>query len=318
MELLISIFNKVKKFYVTVDGGKKIISIKRTLVSLVIIFFVIFLPLSLMNFFSEKEDTSQINRSTTKMKMKKENVNEQQTTTQDTNMGGVRNHQKVNTSQGQARRIRNSIKINYKAAQVLSANHKNGGKVLPIGVNLVGKLLTSIDTRALDQYVKVILPYGGEHKGSGGSLPQNTILFGKASYSGNGNKVLVSFDKGLLPNGQQIQLQAQAVSSKDYSIGLLGERHGNTLGRTAATLGLTMVSTMSGTLVRKEALGQGFQITPKASLQDGFYNGLSQVANAEANRTAKKMANNKEYVTIDAGRDLIISLVGSYEGQNER
>jgi hypothetical protein len=195
----------------------------------------------------------------------------------------------------------------------LLANHVNGGKVLPIGINLVGKLLTSIDTRALGHIVKVILPYGGKHKGSGGSLPANTILFGKANYPGRGEKVQLNFNRGLLPNGEEIRLQAQALSAKDYSVGLSGELHGNFGGRTAAVLGLTMVGAMSETLVEREALGQGFSITSKASMKNGLYNGVSKVANLEANRKAQEMAGEKDYVTIDAGSDLIISLTDSYK-----
>jgi len=309
------IFTKIKEFYLKDDGGKKTINIKRLMITFTVIFLSVFLPISLINSFSKEKDTSQINTSTSKFN--KENIKNdgKQTTSKSKAMGGIRDHQEVHTSSRNNVRKPPLTKINYKAKQVLSANHVNEGKTLPIGVNLVGRLLSSIDTRTPDQAVKVILPYGGEHKGSGGSLPPNTILFGKAKYSGKGDKVAVNFNKGLLPNGQRIQLQAQALSSRDYSLGLTGKLHGNTTGRIAATLGLTMVSSVTSTLVKKEAIGQGYSITPKASLKNGLYNGVSEVANAEASRNAKKMGNNQDYVTVDAGSDLIVSLTGSYQSK---
>lgn len=314
-ESKISIFSKIKEFYFNEDGGKVTLNLKRLILTVTLVFFCLLLPLSIINSSSKETDTSRISRSSSKIPKEKEPNQKQEQIASQTNVGGIKEHTEPKSVKKPARRNVNRIKINYKAKQVLSVNNVNDGKVLPIGVNLIGKLLTSIDTRAIEQIVKVILPYGGKHKGSGGSLPSNTILFGKVSYSGKGNKVLVNFNKGLLPDGQEVQLQAQALSSKDYSVGLSGDLHGNAGGRTAAVLGLTMVGSMSETLVKKEALGQGFNITPKASLQNGFYNGVSKVANMEANRKAQNMAQEQEYVTVDAGHDLIVSLTGSYKSK---
>jgi hypothetical protein len=304
----------IKSFYLKEDGGKKTIHLKRLSLSFIGLLIFIVVPVSLTNFFYQEEDTSQIQRSSSQMSSNKDHQVNQSKDTLQNSVGGVTTHSSQSSTTKRPVSVP-QVQINYKAKQVLSANFTNGGKVLPTGVNLIGKLITAIDTRASEEIIKVILPYGGKHKGSGGSLPPNTILFGDLTYSGRGNKVLVNFAKGLLPTGEEIKLRAQALSPKSYSVGLVGEVHGNTLGRTGTALGLTMVSGMTEALVQKEALGQGFNVTPKASLQNGFFNGLSQVANMEATRKAQEMSNTQKYVTIDAGRGLIVSLTGSYKSK---
>lgn len=305
--------SKVKGFYLVEDGGKKTINLIRVLQAATLTVVALFLLLIFTGNLFQSEDTSVLTKTTTKANEKNQTKGEQ---IAQNNMGGIQNQQTDSKTEG-SRRVPH-VKINYRAKQVLTNGGNNQGKSLPTGVNLIGKLITSIDTRASDQKIKVILPYGGKHKGSGASLPINTILLGRVSYSGKGEKVLINFNSGVLPTGDEIQLQAQALDAKDYSVGLKGEVHGNAIGRTAATLGLTMVSGMTETLVQKEALGQGFDITPKASLQNGFFNGLSQVTRMEATRKAQEMQNAQSYLTVDAGKDLIISLTGSYEVKNSQ
>lgn len=70
-------------------------------------------------------------------------------------------------------------------------------------------------------------------------------------------------------------------------------------------------------MVEKEALGQTYIATPKATLKNGFYNGVSKATEMEASYQAEKLAQTPEYATVDAGTDLIISLISSY-GPSER
>ena len=73
-----------------------------------------------------------------------------------------------------------------------------------------------------------------------------------------------------------------------------------------------MVAGVSDVLVEKEALGQGYSTTPKATLKNGVYNGVAKVADMEASRQAERLAQTPEYVTIEAGTDLIVSLTGEF------
>lgn len=207
------------------------------------------------------------------------------------------------------------MKINYKAQQVLVSDSADPARTLPMGTNLIGKTLTTIDTRAADQVVKVLLPYGGRAS-AGGELPKNTILFGQIIYGGKGEKVFVKFTKGLLPGGHEFPVEAQALNPGDYSPGLAGRFHGNADMRVASSLGLTMIAGMSDVLTERESLGGGGfspgSVTRKSTMRNAIMHGISQVAQDEATRQAQAIGQEPQYVTVDAGTDLIVSLLRAF------
>lgn len=208
------------------------------------------------------------------------------------------------------------LKVNYKAQQVLVSDGAfDPARTMPMGTNLIGKTLTTIDTRDASQLVKVLLPYGGRAS-AGGELPKNTLLFGQITYSGKGEKVFVKFSKGVLPSGEEIQVEAQGLNPGDYSPGLAGHFHGNADMRVASSLGLTMVAGMSDVLTEKESLGGGGllpgSVTPKSNMKNALMHGVSQVAQDEATRQAEAIGKEQEYVSVDAGTDLIVSLTKAY------
>ena len=201
--------------------------------------------------------------------------------------------------------------IRYAGKQVILPD--DNAQRIPSGANFIGKLLASIDTRS-QQLVHVILPYGGSHKPGGGSFPPDTILTGQFSYSGDGDRVFIIFNRAVLPDGQEVAIQAQALSSKDYRAGIVGDYHGNKGSRMASVLGLSMVSGISEVMVEKQGLGQGYNVAPKSTIKNGIYNGIAKVAEAEANEQVAQLAQTPKY---DTGMDLIISLGESF-GTNER
>ncbi len=215
-------------------------------------------------------------------------------------------------SRGRRRTMLSEIK--YQAKQVIKRGDVfEPEKTLPTGTNLIGKLVTSIDTRETSQIYKVLLPYGGKSK-SGAEIPKNTIIHGMIKYPGKGKKVFIKFNSAFLPDGREVKFDAQALSSSDYSPGILGKFHGKAGVRLATTLGLTVVSGMTETLVKKKAHGKdGMVVTPEATLKNGLYQGISRAADLEANRQAGELNSQKEYVTIPSGQDLIVSLTGSYK-----
>ena len=203
-------------------------------------------------------------------------------------------------------------KLKYKAPQVIERQDSFTSK-LPLGSNLIGKLLTSIDTRESEQLYKVLLPYGG--KGRHGGIPKNTVLFGTINYPNRGRKVFMQFSKALLPDGKEVELKAQALSAKNYSPGLEGTLHSGTTARVAATLGLTMVSAFTDTLTEKQVLGSEGQVTPKSTVKDAMYQGIAKASEAEAQRQAAELGNVQAYVTIPAGKEMIINLLETYRGE---
>lgn len=191
-----------------------------------------------------------------------------------------------------------------------------GGESLPIGTNLKGQLLTAIDTRETKQLYKVLLPEGGGDL-RGGFISRGSLLFGHISYPGRGRKVFMSFSKALLPEGREVPIMAQALNAKDLSPGLVGDFHGKAKERVASTLGLTMLSAMTDTLTQKKGSGFHRDLTPKATLKNAFYQGVSQASEMEAKRQADQLANQPEYVTLPAGTEMIVNLLETYRGGKE-
>lgn len=207
------------------------------------------------------------------------------------------------------------LKLNYKAQQVILGESADLARTMPMGTNLIGKSLTTIDTRDSAQLVKVLLPYGGRAS-AGGELPKNAVLFGQITYDGKGEKIFLKFTKGVLPSGQEFQLEAQALSPGDYSPGLAGHFHGNADTRVASSLGLTMLAGMSDVLTEKESLGGGGlmpgSVMAKSTMKNALMHGVSQVAQDESTRQAQAIGQEPQYVTVDAGTDLIVSITKAY------
>ena len=204
--------------------------------------------------------------------------------------------------------------VNLKAVQVIvRQGDPDPDKTLPLGSNFIGKLLNTIDTRDPDLTVKVSLPYGARGKAQG-NIPPNSILMGKATYPGKGEKIFIQFNKGVDHDGREFDIDAQALSSKDYSTGVVGDFHGTTDVRVATTLGLTMVGGVTDVLTEKEAVGNSLldSVNPKPTMKNALLHGVSQVAQSESQRQAEKLNENQDYVTVPEGSDVIVSLTKAF------
>ncbi len=216
---------------------------------------------------------------------------------------------KTNKTQGSGRTGTIS-RLNYKATQVIARdNAGDPSKTVPIGTSLIGKTLTSIDTREPNQTIKVLLPYGGKSK-VGAEIEKNTILFGRVTYSGKGEKVYLSLNKALSPEGREFEIEAQALNPKDYSPGLAGTVNRNSDMRVLSAVGLAVVSGASEILTEREMVNG--MSAPKLELQNAAYQGISKSSEAEASREASKLNESEDYITIPAGSDVIIALTKSY------
>lgn len=313
----------VRSFFFKKENGKEVLNRQRTLLSCG---FFLSLGVFVVIFFGPENDSSVILETSEPIKSERiENPPPELSGT----VSGLLNTSRRKELEQQSRktpppeRSRYVQNIEYKAIQVIERKGADSlSHGLPVGSNMVGKLLTTIDTRETNQLYKVLLPYGGQDR-NGGDIPKNTILFGKVSYPGKGKKIFIKFSKALLPDGQEVELNAQALDSKEYSPGLLGQFHGRTMERVASTLGLTMASVMTDTLTEREAIGGGvsnggimaMEATPKATAKNALLQGLSKVSEMEAQRQANELANQQEYVTVPAGQEMIVNLVSTYYGR---
>lgn len=193
------------------------------------------------------------------------------------------------------------------AKQVISRNETTE---IPTGINLIGKLLTPIDTRDLSTPVRVILPYGARQ------IEKNTVLEGHATYPGRGEKIFLSFERAVSPDGKDFSLSAIALDSKDFTSGIYGDLHSEKSAKVAAGLGLTIISAMTDVLTQKTSFGDGFIVTPKATLQNAAFHGASKAAEAEASRQMQDLEDTPSYLTKEAGSDLIVSINQNLKEKN--
>lgn len=206
-----------------------------------------------------------------------------------------------------------SKSIDFQAKQVIERGSEEGSHgSLPTGTNMIGKLLTAIDTRNLSSTIKVLLPYGASFNGEV-YFEKGTVLIGNANFPGQGERVNMSFDKAVTPEGHEFKVSAHALDSSDYANGVIGDVHSETGLRVAGTLGLTMISGMADVLTEKSAHGESGVVTTKSTMKNAVTHGVSKVAEMEAARQAETMAKTPPYVTIEAGTDVIITLTQSFK-----
>ena len=205
---------------------------------------------------------------------------------------------------------RKHMQINYRAKQVIERTDFSG-PALPMGTEFIGRLMTAIDTRDAASFIKIEVPYGGSFQGNE-LLPKNSILFAVVRYDGNGEKVFLDIQSGTYPNGQQFKIRGQALDAKDFSPGIRGDFHGMLSNRVAGELGLNFVTGLTDTLQEKESLGGGGfapgSVTAKPTLKNGFLVGVSKVTDSEAQRMSSELSGQKPYITIEEGKELIVSL----------
>jgi Bacterial conjugation TrbI-like protein len=204
--------------------------------------------------------------------------------------------------------------MKYKAVQVVNRTGDDPERTLPIGSSFIGQLVKAIDTRDTNDLVRVVLPYGGSFDHDR-RIDKGSMIFGRVNYPGQGEKVYIQFNRLLFPDGREFKIEAEALSSTDYSSGLVGVEHDGTAGRILATTGLTMLSGITDVLTEKESLSVFEPPTPKSTLHNAFMNGISKSAQTEGQRESDKVADQKEYVTIPSGQDLIVGLTETFKGE---
>jgi hypothetical protein len=312
---------KLREFFFEKDGEKEVLRSKRIKIVSALVIVTVLTIQALW-----PKDHTKHSKSSTQLLESDQGISQGQ----DNKISGkakdlIDSHQdKYNSEQRNKSRSDKSLQVpanvNLSATQVLvRSDLGDSRKALPSGTNFIGQLLGGIDTRNQSQILKVLLPYGAKHR-SGGSIPKNSILLGTVSYSGQGEKVFIQFNRVIFPEGQEFQIQAQALSSSDYSPGLVGVHHGNTDLRIAASVGLTMISAATDVLTTKNSIrainqGEIQELTPEPTIKNAMLQGASKVTKQEAARQAGEVNQKQDYITVEAGNDLIVSLITPFTGK---
>lgn len=307
------VFGKFKSCYFDDEGGKSVINqrlVKYTFSILIGIatLIQIFLP----------QDDSVLGKSFKPFENEEKGVTKIKADNGEAivNAHGLEARATLNTSTGKVRG--KGMKLTYNGRQVFERTETQALLTpIPSGTNFIGKLVNGIDTRQDNQTLKVILPYGGSHP-SGGKIPKDSVLLGSASYSG-GDRVYLRLNRIIFPSGQEFRVDAQALSSGDYTPGLIGVHHSETDLRVVGSLGLTMVSAVTDVMTQRTVYGSNpygiGMAQPDATMKNATLQGVSQVAKQEAERAGSKMQDKEEYLTVMTGGDLIISLLTPFKGE---
>lgn len=308
----IGIMVKIKYVFFVDEGGKSVLNVKRIkfIFSGVVgatIIFQIFMP----------QDSSILGKSFKPFE-NSEKIEAQ--INSDSGESIVNAHSlEAQNQQGKPTGVRfKPIKLTYNARQVFERTEAQGLLTpIPSGTNFIGKLISGIDTRQDNQTLKVTLPYGGSHP-SGGKIPRDSVLIGSATYSG-GDRVYIRFNRIIFPNGGEYRLDAQGLSSGDYTPGLVGVHHSETDLRVAGSLGLTMISAATDVMTQRNLYGAnpyGMGMTqPNPTMKNATLQGVSQITKQESERVGSKMQEKDEYLTVLTGGDLIVSLLTPFKGE---
>lgn len=297
-----------KNYFTSVSGGKTIVLLKRA--GIVFGGSLLFMAV-IMAWFGPKEDktffvqSNQPQKSDEKSEIKNIPLQGEVVTLLDNGRKKMINDQKVEALKKQQR-----IVVKYSAPQLVGVKG-NSPKAIQSGAKLVGFLLNSIDTRS-QSTVRVRISQGGEM--SGVEIERGSILSGQFSYPGSGDKLFLNFMMLETPDGEPKKVQAQALDSGTFTVGITGEEHSEKGTKVAASLGLSMFSGMADVLTEKESLGPAQNgVQAKSTMKNALLQGLSRSAQDQTGRMASDIGSAKDYLTVPVGQEMIIELTQDFK-----
>jgi hypothetical protein len=296
---------KYKGLLLYEDGGKA--SLHKRRISNVFIFLVVgFIILN--SVLEKKPDTSSVEtRYKSKELTHKPQTKQKKVVTFGT---GIPVDETSSSSHSKTRKKRRK-NIKLKAKQVMLNGNNKSGK-LPLGTSAVGELLTTIDSRDVNQIVRVRLPYGLKLKGQT-IIPKDSLLLGKASYLQGHERIFVSFFATIDKTGFEAPISAQALDSKDFATGLIGNVHSNKGLKIAGSVALNVISGAAG-FVQDRSSGVNGVDVPTFNAENALLSGAGGTARNEANTLSNSIRSTKDYITVDAGSELIVMLTQTYKG----
>jgi len=203
------------------------------------------------------------------------------------------------------------VAIKYWAPQIVGENER-GRNLMRSGSKLIGILKNPIDTRA-QSLVRVLLPRGGES--SGIEIEPGSVLVGQYSYGGDGDLVYLTFSRVDSPDGgEPKKISAAALDAGNFAPGIRGEEFTGNGTKVAASIGLGMFSGMADTLVERESLGNSYNgVQAKPTMKNALLQGLSKASQDQIGRTASKIGQERNYVVIPEGKEMIIELLEDFK-----
>lgn len=296
------------------SGGKAIVAIKRIAPYGVVFIFLVAVFLA---WYSPKDDHTYYHQGTPAAQKKpdQESTGRVAVTPSVAALFGNGEKKRQADRQKEQDAKRKKVSIRYLAQQVLGVN-PHGPKAIKAGAKLIGVLMSAIDTRA-PSIVRIKIPQGGE--AGGVTIERGSVLIGRYSYPGSGERVYFTFSRIDSPDGDSKKIGATALNSGGYTPGISGEEFTGNGVKVAASLGLTMFSGMTDTLTERESLGYGFNtVQASPSMKNALLQGLSQASKDQASRTAASIGQEKNYVVIPEGQEMIVELSEDFQNGRAR
>ena len=161
--------NRVAGYYMLVEGGKSRINFEKFLIS----GSFLMCPLLIVYFFASGENTAYVGRTPNSLTVSKNQAHPNPSKAPAPNNYNYPVQQNTDVVGGSKSSVppkryydgQKSVKL--AAKQVLIREDANLGYGFHVGSNLIGELLSTVDTRDPNQVVRVVLPYGGKSVGTG-------------------------------------------------------------------------------------------------------------------------------------------------------
>lgn len=296
-------WEKLKGYYIMDSGGKKTLATKRAVITIAITLLVSAVGFAL---FAPNDDHSFFQRTTQAPNREPKN--------QSTNLASpssplfASGQQQLNAekrAEAEKNKRRNVIK--YFAPQILGQKGAET-KSIRTGSKLLGFLMNAVDTRE-PSMVRVLLPQGGES--SGVEIERGSVLVGQFNYGGYGDKVFITFHRLDTASGRLKKIAAQALDSRDYTMGVRGDVHSGNTVKLASQIGLSMFAGMTDVLTEKQSLG--FSQTAKPTMKNALLQGMSRAAQDQASQASSEIQSMKDYVVLPEGKEMIIQLTEDFQ-----
>lgn len=211
----------------------------------------------------------------------------------------------------EAAQNRKRFVIKYAAPQIIGENERSR-PMIRSGSKLIGILKNPIDTR-VPSLVRVLITRGGESAGI--EIETGSVLVGQYSYMGDGDRVLITFSRIDPPdNREPKKISAVGLDAGNFTAGIQGEEFTGQGIKVATRIGLSMFSGIADTLTERESLGNSFNGTvAKPTMKNALLQGLSKTAQEQADLSKSKIDQERNYVFVPEGKEMIIELLEDYK-----
>ncbi|MDZ4676310.1 MAG: TrbI/VirB10 family protein [Oligoflexia bacterium] len=183
--------------------------------------------------------------------------------------------------------------------QVISRKDRAHGEyVIPAGSRAEAVLDGDLNSE-LSQSPVVAQLVSGFSFGGRTLLPAGTKFLGRAGQGQDSERVAVTFDQIVLPNGHQISAGGMAIM-QDGSPGVVGDFHSNKGWKVAGALGSSFLSGAASAFQTTQGNAFGIQ-QPEGSTRNAILNGVAQTTLDQGKRFSEEAQNANGYVTVPSG-----------------